>query len=35
MEAQKITNLIEDCDDEYDLKFQARKWYVVNNQNNG
>ena len=34
MEAQKIINLLEESDDD-DLKFQARKWRIINNQNNG
>ena len=34
MEAQKIINLLEESDDEV-LKFAARKWYIINDQNNG
>ena len=34
MEAQKIINLIEESDEDY-LKFQTRKWYIINDQNNG
>ena len=34
MEAQKIINLLEESDDD-DLKFQTRKWYIINDQNNG
>ena len=34
MEAQKIINLLEDSDDDI-LKFQTRKWYINNYQNNG
>ena len=33
MEAQKIISLIEESD-EYTLKFQTRKWYIINDQNN-
>ena len=35
MEAQKIINLLEESDDDDILKFQTRKWYVINDQNNG
>ena len=34
MEAQKIVNLLEESDDEV-LKFSTRKWYIINDQNNG
>ena len=34
MEAQKIINLLEESDDDI-LKFQTRKWYIINDQNNG
>ena len=34
MEAQKIVNLLDATDNE-SLKFAARKWYVINDQNNG
>ena len=34
MEAQKIVNLLEESDDDV-LKFQTRKWYILNDQNNG
>ena len=34
MEAQKIINLLENSDDN-ELEFQTRKWYIVNDQNNG
>ena len=34
MEAQKIINLLEESDDD-DLKFQTRKWNIINDQNNG
>ena len=34
MESQKIVNLLEDGDDD-DLKFQTKKWYIINGQNNG
>ena len=34
MVTQKIVNLLNDCDNE-SLKFPARKWYVINDQNNG
>ena len=34
MEAQKIINLLEESDYEV-LKFATRKWYVINDQNNG
>ena len=34
METQKIVNLLNDTDNE-SLKFATRKWYVINDQNNG
>ena len=34
MESQKIINLLEQTDDE-ELKFQTKKWYTINYQNNG
>ena len=34
METQKIVNLLNDPDNE-SLKFATRKWYIINNQNNG
>ena len=34
MEAQKIVNLLSDSDNE-SLKFATRKWYIINDQNNG
>ena len=34
METQKIVNLLNDSDKE-SLKFAARKFYVINDQNNG
>ena len=34
MQAQKIINLLEDSDDDDISKFQTRKWYVINDQNN-
>ena len=34
MESQKIINLLEQSDND-GLKFQTRKWYVINDQNNG
>ena len=34
METQKIVNLLEESDDEV-LKFSTRKWYIINDQNNG
>ena len=33
MESQKITNLLEHRDDD-DLKFQIKKWYIINDQYN-
>ena len=33
MEAQKIINLLEKPYED-DFKFQTRKWYIINNQNN-
>ena len=35
MEAQKIINLLEEFDDDSDLKYQTRKWYIINDLNNG
>ena len=34
METQKIVNLLHDSDNEYS-KFATRKWYIINDQNNG
>ena len=34
MESQKIINLL-DHKDEDDLRFETRKWYIVNDYNNG
>ena len=34
MDSQKIINLLEQSDDE-ELRFQRKKWYVINDQNNG
>ena len=34
METQKIVNLLNDSDSE-SSKFSARKWYIINEQNNG
>ena len=34
METQKIENLLNDPDNKYS-KFATRKWYIINNQNNG
>ena len=34
METQKIVNLLNDSDNE-SSKFATRKWYIVNDQNNG
>ena len=34
MEIQKIVNLLNGSDNEFS-KFATRKWYIVNNQNNG
>ena len=34
METQKIVNLQEESDDQ-SLKFATRKWYIINDQNNG
>ena len=33
MEAQKIVNLLNDCDNESSA-FATRKWYIINDQNN-
>ena len=33
MEFQKILNLLSDSDNEYS-KFETRKWYIINDQNN-
>ena len=35
MEAHKIVNLLEESDDEEISEFATRKWYIINNQNNG
>ena len=34
MESQKIINLLEQFDND-ELKFQTKKWYLINDQNNG
>ena len=34
MESQKVINLL-DHKDEDDPKFQTKKWYIINDQNNG
>ena len=34
MESQKIVNLLEQSGDD-ELKFQTKKWYIINDQNNG
>ena len=34
METQKLVNLLNDSDNEYS-KFGTRKWYIINDQNNG
>ena len=34
MEAQKIINLLEESDED-DLKFQTKRWYIINDQDNG
>ena len=34
METQKIANLLNDSDNE-SYKFATRKWYIINDQNNG
>ena len=34
MESQKIINLL-DYEDEDDPKFETKKWYIVNDHNNG
>ena len=34
MESQKIIKLLEQSDDD-ELKFQAKKWYIINDHNNG
>ena len=34
METQKIVNLLSDSDNE-SSKFARRKWYIINDQNNG
>ena len=34
METEKIVNLLSDSDNE-SLKFATRKWYIINDQNNG
>ena len=37
MDSQKIINLLEQPgdDDNDELKFQTKKWYIINDQNNG
>ena len=35
IEVQKIINLLEESDDDDILKFATRKWYIINDQNNG
>ena len=34
MEAQKIINLLDDTESEY-LKFETKKWYVIDSESNG
>ena len=34
METQKIVNLLNGSDNE-SSKFETRKWYIINDQNNG
>ena len=34
MESQKIINLLENSDNKF-FKFATRKWYIINDQNNG
>ena len=34
METQKIVNLLHDSE-ELNSKFETRKWYIINDQNNG
>ena len=34
METQKIVNLLNDSENE-SSKFATRKWYIINDQNNG
>ena len=34
METQKIVNLLNDCNNE-SSKLEIRKWYIINDQNNG
>ena len=34
METQKISNLLNGSDNE-SLKFATKKWYIINDQNNG
>ena len=34
METQKVLNLLNDTDNQ-SSKFTTRKWYVINDQNNG
>ena len=34
METQKTVNLLNDSDNKYS-KFVTRKWYIINDQNNG
>ena len=35
MEKQNMINLLEETNDDDILKFQIRKWYIINDQNNG
>ena len=34
MESQKIINLLEQSDNN-EIKFRTKKWYIINDQNNG
>ena len=34
MESQKITNLLDHKDEDYP-KYQTKKWYIINDRNNG
>ena len=34
METRKVVNLLSDSE-ELNSKFAARKWYIINDQNNG
>ena len=34
MVSQKIINLLEHSDDDDDLKFQTKKWYIINDESN-